>query len=154
MNKHFRFLLGTAIIACGLFLPKFESVFVPSEPEARVVLSIDKPSSELLSLHSGIDKVVTEKKDREVLSIFNYEFSKRLPQYETTVQNYNNVYTYAAKEIFGDSLKGKYDGLGEYLTKSFQTTLGDKDGFVTDKERKELADKFKTYSWILGGTNE
>jgi hypothetical protein len=154
MNKHFRFLLGMTIIVVGLAFPKFEGVFVPSEPDVRTVLSIPAPSSELLQSQIGVDKVVTEKKDREVLSIFNYEFAKRVPKYDTTVQNYKNVYLEAGKEVFGDTLKGKYSGLNPYLVDSFKATLGDKDGYVIEAEKNALSQKFSTISWILGGENE
>jgi hypothetical protein len=84
--------------------------------------------------------------------MFNKEFSDRVVNYDTKGQNILNVYSSAAKDVFGDSLKKEYeDKIGVIVNEAMKEIMGEYEIVVTEEQRKVLSEKFRAYAWVLGG---
>ena len=150
MSKKLRLLLAAAIISVAALLPYAEGVVVPGEPSVRSVLNVEEPSQELIDVVKANDKV-SDKKDRERLAVFSHEFSGRVPKYETTGQNLQDLYKDAGSRVFGTKMNDKYDNLSELVGKeALRDSIGDEDGFVTPEEREALSKRFSANAWVLG----
>jgi len=61
----------------------------------------------------------------------------------------NDVYVLAAKKVFGDSIKGKYDMLGPATKKAMILILGEENHSVIESEKQELSKLFMAFAWNL-----
>jgi hypothetical protein len=149
MGKALRFWVGMAIIGIAFALPYFKSVDVKHENSVAQILKIEKPAIEILNKTAPIDNIVTDKKDRESLAVFTQVFSRRVPKYDTTTENFDKIFVFAGKEIYNTSMRGKYKGLQEFFTKTMEESIGDREGLATEEERNKLSKDFNSISWIL-----
>jgi hypothetical protein len=119
------------------------------EPSVRESLLLSEPDSKPAGIERILE-IITDKKDREKFSIFNYEFSKRISKYNGTAQKYNDVYVNAAMSSFGDNLK-KYNGLKDFSIQYMESVISSKDKFITEDEKNMLSNNYLALSWVLGG---
>ena len=108
---------------------------MPTVPKIDIV----EPDKDALSNVSHIAVNITDRNDRLKLSIFNKVFADRLLSYPADAQQINDVYTLAAKNVFGSSLNGKYASLGGDLTDLMESIMGD-ENHTLGAEEKELTD--------------
>lgn len=154
MNKHLNFLLGMTIIIVGIFASTFEKMLVPIEPSVAQVLNIQKPDIIVLDMVSGADKIVTNKQDKEKMSLLNYEFSQRLKGYDCKPEEMIQIWNHVARFV---SNKGwvKYKGFSpKYTSDMIKDVTTDANSIVTDKEKDLISEKFNGLSWVLGNKNE
>ena len=112
--------------------------------------SLEKPSEALIEIVEGYDNI-SDREDRDKLSVLTYEFAQRVPSYDTTAETIVNIYGTASKEVVGSSMTGKYKDIKQLVGKDILSEiLGDSDGFVDEELKKQLSDRFYTTSWVLG----
>ena len=63
--------------------------------------------------------------------------------------NGNDVYTEAAKILYKDSLKGKYDGYGSGVISLILEITGSENHELTQSERQQISDVFSGLAWNL-----
>jgi aspartate 1-decarboxylase len=131
------------------FTNKAQEIIIEIEPNVRTVLNINEPSEELKKTSEPIAWIINKKNDREKFSIFNYEFSKRIPNYNGSGQKYNDVYVKAGELALKDSFKD-YIGLKDLMIEYIKEITTDKDKLITEEEKQKLSEKFKALSWVLG----
>lgn len=154
MMKKLRLALGSAIILVAFGLPYAQEMVAPQEPSVREVLAIEKPAEKYLEKSRKNDSV-DDKKDRESLSIFNYEFARRALGYDTTVQKIQDVYTMAGKTVYGDSMLKKYPNLSDLMgSKALIEIFGEHDGFAKKEQLMELKKQYSSNAWVLGDDSE
>ena len=141
-------LIGIILIAFAI-IPKIDPIKVIPVPTPSVNLDIQKPSEEILNLVEPINALVTNKQDRIKLAVFNYSFSKRIPNYSTQTQKINDIYVLAGENFFGESLKGKYPELANQLKNLFIYSVGENDHIISVNEKIELANTFGGLAWKL-----
>lgn len=150
MNKT---LIGLAFVLVGLFLPQIQEripdIFVVPDKTPVAVIDIAEPNDVVLEKVSSIAALVTDDMDRVRLAIFNDIFSKRVLEYDTDSQQLNDVYTEAARNVFGNSMKGRYEGYAAGITSLFKDVLGTKNHQVSDIEKGQLSSYFKGLAWSL-----
>lgn len=152
MKNQLRIWLGSAIMILGVSLPTLEKMIVPVEPSVREVMMITKPSDEMIKLALPLDEVITKKSDEESFAVFNKEFSDRVVNYETKGQAVLGIYSTAIETVFGKRLKEDYDNkIGVVVKQAMEEVMGDYETNLTEKQRKDLQEKFESYSWVLGG---
>lgn len=126
---------------------------VPTPPEpAPVVIEIDTPTPEMVSLVTPIALLVENQEDKIRLAVFSYEFSQRVAKYDekADLQQMNDIFVSAAKTIFGTELHGKYDGLDEAITKLVTDGVSESiNHTLTTKECKELSSRFQALAWAF-----
>lgn len=125
------------------------NVKIPSISIVKPILDIEKPTNEILEVSEPISKLVTDKEDRERLAIFNYEFAKRILEYNANSQQVNDVYVLAGRMFFDQSLVNKYDGLAYKIQDILESILGKENHSITETEKKQLSDYFKGVAWSL-----
>lgn len=150
-----RLLLGLVLMVVALGLPYIKDAIpaipLPDGPSITETLNIPMPEIKYLEKSKSLDNV-SNKDDRVSLALFTYEFANRVPRYETDVQTYNDIYAYAAKKIYQDTMVGKYDNIREFVgSKALESVLGDRNGYVTDDQKQELSNQFMSHAWVLGG---
>ena len=131
MNPNVRIAVGLLLVLVGFFWDNIQERipdFVPSDN----VIDVAEP---------------TENIDRANLAVFNKVFSDGCVSYKTTNQQVNDVYTLAAKDFFGDSLKGKYNGYGESLTGLLKDTIGEEVHELSSEEKQKLSESFSALAW-------
>ena len=146
-----RTIIGLAVIVVGLFWVQIQERIpdiVPNNNPA-VTITIDEPSQEIKNKVSSIADLVTDKKDRLNLCIFNKVFAERVESYDADAQQINDVYTEAAKVFFGETLRGKYEGYGSGVTKLMSDVVGDENHKLTQEEKDELGNIFNGLAWHL-----
>ena len=141
--------LGLIIVLVGLFWPVIQEWIPDStpKPDNNPVIDIVKPDSKILEKVSSISGLVVDKEDRINLCVFNKVFSERVNSYSADVQQINDIYTYAGKTFFGDTLRGKYDGYASALSTLMQLTLGLENHNVTQEEKDQLSKTFSGLAW-------
>lgn len=147
--NNFRIWLGLIIVCLGLLWPNLSELnILPQEPSVRTVLNMEKPELELIAELEAIDNV-NDPLDRDRMSIFAYEFAKRAPGYNIESQTLLDMYGQAAKDSFGDSVKGKYDKnlLG---SDAIRAIIGNKESFLDKETTEELSKRFSGTAWVLG----
>jgi hypothetical protein len=148
MNKTF---VGLFLVLAGVFLPNIQEWIpdfkIPKSPK----LEISEPSKEIKENVVNISDLVTDSKDRLDLAVFNLVFSERVTDYEADSQQINDVYTMAARNVFGDTMKGKYKNYGASLKNLMKETLGSENHFkvVAKEEKSELSKNFNGLAWSL-----
>lgn len=147
-RRRFSTVLGLLIIILGLFWNDIRERIpdvVPISPKVDIVA----PDQDAISKVSHIATNVTNVRDRLNLCVFNKVFASRLLDYPTDAQQINDVYTLAAKNVFGSSLKGKYPSLGEDLTNLMKSVVGDENHVLSAEEKETLNRYFMALAWCL-----
>lgn len=142
-------IIGLVLIIASFSNNNIEERIIEIEPSVRSVLNINEPQENFKNLAAPINFVIDKKSDRERFAIFNYEFSKRIPNYSGTAQKYNDVYVKAGELALQDSFKG-YIGLKDLMIEYMKETISEKDKLVTTEEKNRLSKKFEALSWVLG----
>ena len=142
-----RTILGLVIVLIGLFWPVIQEWTPDITPESDVTIGIDEPDRETLEKVSSISDLVTDKKDRLNLCIFNKVFAERVGNYSASVQQINDIYAHSGKTFFGETLRGKYDGYSAGLLSLMKGVLGEKNHSVTKEEKDQLAAHFGGLAW-------
>lgn len=117
--------------------------------ENTVVLNIDKPSDDIISLVEPISKLVSDPTDRAKLAIFNQEFATRVLTYNTNNQQTNDVYVLAASHFFQSSLLDKYENLDTELVKLLESSIGNDNHILSESEKLDISKKFMGLAWAL-----
>jgi len=147
-----RALIGLAFILVGLFLPQIQEripdILVKPEPSTPVI-QIAEPNQKVIEKVSSVAALVTDDMDRVRLAIFNDIFSKRILDYNADSQQINDVYTEAARNIFGNSMKGKYEGYAAGITALFIDVLGTQNHQLSEVEKSQLSAYFRGLAWCL-----
>jgi len=143
MSERVRLVLGVAVIAIGLFWNQIVVAVQNIDLDLnRPIISVPEPSEEILGKVSRLAGLVTDKNDRDSLGVFNYIFSKRVKSYDADSQQINDIYVGAAKKMYGETLRGKYDGYGEGIANLMKDTLGTENHSVPQEEKEELSTNF------------
>ena len=144
-------LLGLALMFIGAFgKPILENLPVKINEVEVIDIGVLKPSEEVSDSVANVSRIVTEDEDKLNIAIFNKVFAQRILTWdEVNQQMVNDVYVNAAKEFFGESLKGKYEGLDEFLISTMETVAGDEIHNLTTTEKRQISDLFYGISWHL-----
>lgn len=152
ISKKARLILGFVLLIIGFFdlNPSKINDFINHNIVKPVpVVVVDKPSDELIALTKPVADVILDKDDKKHFAIFINEFSNRKYK-DITLQTVNNIITAAAKDFFGDSIKGKYKSLPDDLKKLLSVqAIESADNALTDLELKEISNRFKALAWNL-----
>ncbi len=146
-----RVLIGVILILVGVFWGNLNKVTpVPPDNTPNVsVLTIDKPSEVLINQLSDTAKSITNPEDKIRLCVFNKVFADRLINYEADAQQINDVYVLAAKEVFQDSIKGKYEKLAPATKGLMVSVLGEENHKIVESEKEKLHKAFMAFAWCL-----
>lgn len=146
MIKLVKNIIAISLIGVGSFgvIQKRININVPT-----ITIDIEKPSENILQKVEPISDLISDKKDRINIAIFNKEFSERIKKYHTDVQQVNDVYTLAGQEYFSDSLKGKYANLGKKIANLISNITTEDNHILSNEEKQELSDTFSGLSWAL-----
>jgi len=149
MNKA---LIGLACVLIGLFLPQIQEripdiLVKPNTPSA--VIQIAEPNQQIIDKVSSVASLVTDDMDRVRLAIFNDIFSNRVLEYNADSQQLNDVYTEAARNIFGNSMKGKYPGYASGITSLLKSIMGTQNHELSELEKQQLSNYFRGLAWCL-----
>ena len=139
-------LLIFSVFGGGLDL---SNILPQPKPPHAAILTIEKPSQEVLDRVEIFSKIITNPDDRAKLAIFNYEFANRVNEYNTSSQQVNDVYSLAGKTFFNTSLVDKYNGLAESLTDLIKEIIGDENHNLTQDEKNKLSEYFLGIAWVL-----
>jgi hypothetical protein len=153
MNKHLKVLIGVGLIVTSFFSKSIEEkIFSSKEPSIVNVLKLEQPTKEVLDKVSDAKDAVTEKSDREKLSLINYELSKRVKAYETDPEAMLKVLNKVQKDISEGKWIGKYkEYKDKYPNSLIQEIVGDLNAsYMTIEERKKLSEIFMGLAWVLG----
>jgi len=146
---NFRSWLGIALILFGV-LVAINNVERnnPNNPDV-VVIDIEKPETNILTLTQPIANLVTDPTDRVKLALLNQEFSKRIQSYTIDNQKTNDLYVLAAEYFLKDSIRGKYPTLEKATISLFESSIGDENHVLTEEEKLDLSKKFIGLAWSL-----
>ena len=123
---------------------------IPNEvDEVEEIINVEKPSEEIISQVKPVADLVKETEDKAKLALFNYEFAERVKNYQTDVQQLNDVYTEAAKIFFGNTQANKYPGFSDGLLSLFKSVVSDENHVLTTDEKDSLSNLFKGLAWAL-----
>ena len=120
---------------------------IPDNPKPAI--TIEEPTQEIKDKTLKVAEKVTDTKDRLELCVFNKVFSERILQYDTDVQQVNDIYTESGKILFKDSLKGKYDGYGSGVISLISEITGVENHELTLLEKQQISDVFSGLAWNL-----
>jgi hypothetical protein len=151
MSNTTRAVLGLALVLLGLFWGDIKDrvpTIIPS-PEPTPTIVIEEPSDEVINRVKPIADLVTGDEDRIKLAIFNNIFSQRCIGWKADAQQFNDIYVMAGKNVYGDSMRGKYNGYGQGLNGLFKSTLGVENHDVTSKEKEALSEDFRGLAYSL-----
>lgn len=141
-------LLAISLILFGIIL----AVKLNEKPKVDddvVVLNIERPTDEIISIVAPISKLVIDPNDRVKLAIFNQEFATRVSSYNTDNQKLNDLYVLAASKFFKDTLLNKYESLDAELVKLLESSIGSENHILTNQEKSDVSKKFMGLSWSL-----
>ena len=144
MNNKIRLLIGLALVLIGVF---WDSIDIT--PNVKPAIVIDKPEESLVNQWLETSDSITDSKDRIRLCIFNKTFAERVMRYDAEAQQVNDVYVLAAKEVFGDTLKGKYANLAPAIQSAMIAILGEENHDIIEPERGDLNKTFMALAWCL-----
>lgn len=149
MNNLIRVVLGLTLVSIGFFWDSILERIPDMSPDETPVVEINQPNEETLGKVLTIASLVTDQDDKVRLGIFNKVFSERVVSYNAEAQQVNDIYTQAGKNVFQDSMKGKYEGYGEGLNSLMMSTLGTENHIVTDAEKTKVAKDFSALAYAL-----
>jgi len=121
----------------------------PNPSPVAEILDVKKPTEEILNTVIVFSEIVKEPSDRAKLAIFNYEFAKRVVEYNASVQQVNDIYALAGKTFFQKKLVDKYDGLSENIQSILENILTNENHVVTEQEKQKLNEYFMGIAWVL-----
>ena len=136
------------MLICVFFWPQIQD-WLMGVVVSKPVIEIEEPSDKEKSSVKEISKSVTGRDDKLSLAVFNHVFAERVVSYNCSAQQVNDVYVASAKNVFGDSLKGKYPDLSSGLTSLFKSVLGDENHSLSSKEKSDLNRSFNALAWSL-----
>ena len=143
-----KLLIGIGLIFVGVFWGNIKNV-IPKTPDKKLIVTIERPEDSLIKRWSAVCESISDPNDKANLCIFNKVFADRVVKYEASAQQINDVYVLAAKEVFGDSIRGKYDKLGSATQGSMVSILGEENHSVVESEKQELSKVFMAFAWCL-----
>jgi hypothetical protein len=142
-------IIGLALLAVGLFWPQIQERIpdftIPSKPDLEIV----EPSEEIKNKVSSIAALVTDKKDRMDLAVFNMIFAERVSDYNAEAQDVQDVYVLAAKILFDKSLTGKYNGYGKGIQGLLEDSMGTENHILSQAEKESLTKNFSGLAYEL-----
>ncbi len=148
MKNNRALFLGLVLVLIGVFWDSIKEV-IPDTPDSTPDIVIEKPDDSMIAVWSETADSITAPKDRIYLCIFNKRFSERVKEYDADAQDVNDIYVLAAKDVFGDSINGKYDGLASAIKSAMSSVVGEENHELTDEEKKKLSETFKAFAWCL-----
>tara|TARA_R110001592_G_scaffold49100_3_gene153527 strand:+ start:111 stop:563 length:453 start_codon:yes stop_codon:yes gene_type:complete len=148
MNKNISLVLGCLLILAGFFWGTIKNV-IPKMPDSVPAIVIQKPKESLINQWSPVSQSINDNNDKLVLCLFNKEFAGRILGYDATAQEVNDVYVFSAKEVFGDSLKGKYEDLSSSTKNAMVGILGKENHDIAETEKIDLSETFMGFAWCL-----
>ena len=143
-----KMLIGIGLIFVGVFWGNIKNV-IPETPDNKPIFTIDRPEDSLVKRWSDVCESISDPKDKANLCVFNKVFADRVVKYEANAQQINDVYVLAAKEVFGDSIRGKYDKLSSATQGSMVSILGEENHTVVESEKQNLNKAFLAFAWCL-----
>ncbi|MHA2401515.1 MAG: hypothetical protein ACXADH_00870 [Candidatus Kariarchaeaceae archaeon] len=149
MSNKTRAILGLVCVLLGLFWNDIKERIPDFIPEPTPQVVINNPGDDIVDQVKPIADLVTDEDDRVKLAIFNDIFSQRCIAWKADAQQYNDIYSLAGKNVFGDSMRGKHEGYGEGLNELMKSTLGVENHEVTDKEKQKLSQDFQGLAYSL-----
>ena len=147
MKTRLSLVLAILLILCGVFWESIKDI-VPTIPNTPQVV-IEKPEESIINQWFEVSKSIDDENDRLFLCLFNKEFAERVLNYDVSAQDVNDVYVFAAKEVFGDSLKGKYEELSKATKDAMVSILGEETHDVIETEKIYLSKTFMGFAWSL-----
>ena len=144
----FRLLIGVVLVLVGVFWEDIKNS-IPEIPDNKPIITIDTPENSLVDQWTETCKSIKDPKDRVRLCVFNKVFADRVVGYNADALQINDLYVLAAKEVFGDSIKGKYDKLGPAAQESMVSILGEENHIITESEKQNLNKAFLAFAWCL-----
>lgn len=147
MKTRLSLVLAILLILCGVFWESIKDI-VPTIPNTPQVV-IEKPEKSIINQWFEVSKSIDDENDRLFLCLFNKEFAERVLNYDVSAQDVNDVYVFAAKEVFGDSLKGKYEELSKATKDAMVSILGEENHEVIETEKIDLSKTFMGFAWSL-----
>lgn len=147
----FRVIIALILITYGVFGTNLNIKFpLPKpQPEPVAILNIEKPSAEIMQIVHPLSSLVTDPTDRAKIAIFNYEFATRVKNYNSDLQQVNDVYTLAGKIFFKNEMVGKYKGLGDGLIKLLTDLVSDDNHDLSQAEKEKISAHFMGLCWSL-----
>ena len=118
-------------------------------PDVKSPIDINKPTESLVNQWLETSDSITDSKDRLRLCVFNKAFAERVVGYDAEAQQVNDVYVLAAKEVFGDTLQGKYDKLAPAIQSAMGDILGEENHDIIEPEKGDLNKTFMAFAWCL-----
>lgn len=151
MSEKARTLIGLVLVAIGVFYNQISNFIITPEPRPNVVvIQIDQPSQEIISVAGPIANLVTDQHDRLKLCYFNKIFADRVANYsDVKAQQVNDIYVHAGKTCFNTSLKDKYNGFSVGLESLFKKGMGTQQHVLSDKEKAKVNKIFLGFAWCL-----
>ena len=147
MKTRLSLVLAILLILCGVFWESIKDI-VPTIPNTPQVV-IENPEESIINQWFEVSKSIDDENDRLFLCLFNKEFAERVLNYDVSAQDVNDVYVFAAKEVFGDSLKGKYKELSKATKDAMVSILGEENHEVIETEKIDLSKTFMGFAWSL-----
>jgi len=148
MSERLRLLAGACLILVALFWNNLGDI-IPTIPEENDKIIIEEPESSMIEEWNNVTDSITNSSDVLRLCVFNKIFAERVKDYDASAQQINDVYVEAAKNCFGETLKGKYELLGPATEGAMASVLGNEDHKTTNFEKSALSKKFMAFAWNL-----
>jgi len=122
---------------------------IPTIPNNDTKITIEKPEDNMIEEWDSVSDSITDPVDKLKLCIFNKTFAERIKNYDASAQQINDIYVEAAKNIFGETLKGKYQKLSPATQGAMVSILGNENHDATTEEKLDLSKKFMAFAWCL-----
>ena len=149
MNTRIRLLLGVCLIVAAVFWNDLEKI-IPTVPDENIPsITIEEPSPSDVAIWGDVAESIDNPEDKLRLCVFNKIFAERILGYDASAQQVNDIYVLAAKNVFGDTLRGKYEYLGIAIRNAMLSVLGEENHDVIESEKVELSKKFMAFAWSL-----
>lgn len=137
------------LLGVGILLVVFAVFSGKTMPNNTIDIDIPRPISDVSESIKNISTIISDKDDKIELCVFNKVFADRVINYDTDQQKLNDVYVLAAKNMFGDSLRDKYNGLDEIIRDAIRSITGDDNHELTNDEKSDIQTNFYAISWYL-----
>ena len=148
MSNRLRLLIGFCMISVAFFWNDLGNI-IPTIPDEDNKIIIEEPDMAMVEEWDDVSNSITDPTDTLGLCVFNKVFAERVKDYDAFAQQINDIYVEAAKNRFGETLKGKYELLGPATEEAMASVLGEEDHKTTDFERLTLSKKFMAFAWNL-----
>ena len=144
MSSRLRVLAGVVLVLIGVFWSSISTI-LNNKPQ----IVITKPTDVLIAQWAETSDSITDSKDRVRLCVFNKTFAERVIFYDAEAQQVNDVYVFAAKDVFGTTLKGKYSKLQPAIQDAMLSVLGEENHDIIEPEKGDLNKIFMAFAWCL-----